>query len=271
MVKYHYAESQITIKRKGRELILGLKTRRTDLRITIRAMIFVIVLAMMLPGLQSRTYSEGLKEGSIQVEEVAVPEQTEIREEPIPLAVFDTVEVITLQIEIPSTEEEVVEPEPDPNWFVLEDVPLSEEDAIYLFEICGEDYEKYAMMLAIYQNETGFNHTLVGHNSNGTRDWGIGQANDCTIRYLRDKLGVQYMAQLQEDLRLGMDASVCLLDYHLEATGDLGLALLRYQLGEGGYANRISQGEYTTRTHTKVMGYYDTYLDQVAGNKPVNI
>ena len=70
--------------------------------------------------------------------------------------------------------------------------------------------------------------------------------------------------QTKEDLLdpyKNIQAGCALLVYHMRATGyNEDLALLRYQLGEGAYARLLSEGKTTTATHTKVIGFRNTFI-----------
>lgn len=87
--------------------------------------------------------------------------------------------------------------------------------------------------LAIAQHESGFNPDAINVNNKGTanetRDWGVMQLNDLTVR----TLGLQNPLEVQGNI----DAGVSLLaKYQMKYDGDLRLMLWAYASGPGAVA-----------------------------------
>ena len=119
----------------------------------------------------------------------------------------------------------------------------------------------YELVLAIIHNESRFQAGATHVNTNGTTDWGLMQINDVCFSFVsRAVPSIQTKEDLLDPYK-NIQAGCALLVYHMRATGyNEDLALLRYQLGEGAFATLLSKGETTTKTHTKVLGFRDTFI-----------
>jgi hypothetical protein len=129
-----------------------------------------------------------------------------------------------------------------------------------LDEICEDSVKLKATYLAIIEHESYFDESALHLNSNGTYDYGLGQINEVAFDLVSEELDISSMQDLL-DGDTNLKAMEVLLDYHLEATDNLDLAVLRYQLGNGAYSRLISSGVYTTETHQEVLSLRDEYLE----------
>lgn len=124
----------------------------------------------------------------------------------------------------------------------------------YLFNLC-EKYElDYRIMAGVIYNESNFIPTAVGHNTNGTSDWGLGQINDVCYGFVKQHVDINCMSDLLDPYK-NMEAMCAIMDYHKDATGDDAAALLRYQVGEGTYARMLREGDASTATQAQVLTF----------------
>lgn len=142
----------------------------------------------------------------------------------------------------------------------LQDVEATGLNIELLDEICGDDVEKKATFLAIIEHESGFSSSAIHLNEDGTRDYGYGQINDVTFEFLSEELGISEMGDLL-DGDTNILAMEALIDYHLDATGNLADAILRYQVGNGNYTKLRRRGITTTKTHQNVLSLQEKYID----------
>ena len=129
----------------------------------------------------------------------------------------------------------------------------------YAYEVAKVYGVPYEMLLAIINNESGFNGAATHVNKNGTTDWGLMQINDVCISFVSARVpGVSTGADLLNEYK-AIQAGAAILAYHYNRCGSIDEALLRYQVGEGNAKYYISNGT-RPAVHTKVMGYYNSYV-----------
>ena len=124
----------------------------------------------------------------------------------------------------------------------------------YLYDLCEEYDLDYRIMGGVIYNESNFIPTAVGHNTNGTSDWGLGQINDVCYSFVKQHVNINSMEDLLDPYK-NMRAMCAIMDYHKDATGDDVKALLRYQVGEGAYARMMARGETSTVTQAQVLAF----------------
>lgn len=160
-----------------------------------------------------------------------------------------------------SFEEVVIEstPKPEveeiPEWFV--DVPLEEALQEHIYNRCLEYNiaEHYELVYAVIRTESNYTPDIVSR----TNDYGLMQINKCNHEWLGGKLGiVDFLDPYQN-----VDAGIYLLQYLLHKYEDPTLALMCYNLGEGGAAKRWRDGVYTTSYADKVLDYYNQIIENI--------
>lgn len=153
--------------------------------------------------------------------------------------------------------EEVVieEVEEEPEWIV--DVPLEEDLQEHIYNRCIEYdiVEHYELVYAVIRTESNYTPDIVSR----TNDYGLMQINKCNHEWLGGKLGiVDFLDPYQN-----VDAGIYLLQYLLHKYEDPALALMCYNLGEGGAAKRWHEGIYTTTYTDKVLAYYNQIIENI--------
>ena len=89
------------------------------------------------------------------------------------------------------------------------------------------------------------------------------QVNEVNFDYLHETLGINSMQELLDD-KVGIRCGVQLLAYHKQYTDDDSSALLRYQVGAGGYNQYLKSGEWSNETHQRVLTYQKEFQDYLS-------
>lgn len=151
----------------------------------------------------------------------------------------------------------------DPAYLGYEQIKLynawPEEYKQYAYAAAQQAGVSYELVLAIIYNESRFQAGATHLNTNGTTDWGLMQINDVCFSFEQRAIGIQSMEELLDPYK-NMAAGCALLRYHMNATGNEDLALLRYQVGEGYYAKLVTEGTPYTKTQQNVLSYRNRYI-----------
>lgn len=139
------------------------------------------------------------------------------------------------------------------NW----DLELKE----YTYNLCIDKDLDYDTIIAVIYNESRFLSDVTGYNTNGTKDYGLMQINDSAFDFLNKTIGLESMADLY-DPKTNILAGTTLMEYHIDFTDDVDLALLRYQIGEGAY----SQCTQYPSVYSKVLGVREEFTEYVEEN-----
>lgn len=132
----------------------------------------------------------------------------------------------------------------------------------YTKELCKENDLEYNRVLAIIWNESRFQADATGYNTNGTKDYGLMQLNDVTFDFLSERIGIESMEDLY-DAKTNILAGITILKYHKDYTDNDDAALLRYQVGEGGYANIIENGKEPNQAYYNVIQKSEEFAEIV--------
>ena len=133
------------------------------------------------------------------------------------------------------------------------DIPLTQDIQEYLFKICNEYSVPIPLLLAVIETESGFNIDSIS----STDDYGLCQINIINHEHLSEVLGITNIMDPKQNIL----CSVYILSGHLNYTnGDIQLALMCYNCGQGGAQNLWNQGIYTTDYVDKVMSRYYKYV-----------
>lgn len=135
----------------------------------------------------------------------------------------------------------------------------------YTRNLCEENDLGYNTVLAIIWNESRFQSDITGHNTNGTKDYGLMQLNDVTFGFLSERIGIESMEDLY-DAKTNILAGITILKYHKDYTDDEDKALLRYQVGEGAYANMVKNGQEPNQTFYNVIQKSEEFAEIVSSN-----
>jgi soluble lytic murein transglycosylase-like protein len=118
----------------------------------------------------------------------------------------------------------------------------------------------YELVLAIINNESGFNASATHINKNGTTDWGLCQINDICIPFVAKRVaGVSVGSDLLDPYK-NIQACCAILAYHLARSTSIDEALLKYQVGEGNARYYIQEGTYPA-VFNRVKSYEGTYIN----------
>ncbi len=146
-------------------------------------------------------------------------------------------------------------PEPAGDIFIPFDVPLRIELQAYAAECCGE-YDPpvpVEVVLAIAEHESGFQSDAIGHNANGTQDYGLMQINDRAIPQLREDLGIG-TAEALLDPRTNIRAGVHILELHTSVfPNSVESVLMAYQYGAAGARDKLAAGITRTGFSQKIV------------------
>lgn len=105
--------------------------------------------------------------------------------------------------------------------------------------------DKYTLVLAIMQVESGYNASAVS----STNDYGLMQINECNHDALRETLSIVDFLDPQQNIEAGVYMiSTLLSKYESDEK-----ALMAYNLGEGGAATLWDYGKYSTRYVEEVL------------------
>lgn len=128
--------------------------------------------------------------------------------------------------------------------FVPLDVPMSAELQQFAAVLCtaAEPPVELETVLAIIEHESGFDPAVVGHNADGSSDYGLMQINSSTLPMLQEEIGIQSMDELL-DPRANLQAGIRILSLHTAAfPGDPQAALMAYQSGAAGARDKLAEG-----------------------------
>jgi len=147
------------------------------------------------------------------------------------------------------------EPNPSEDIFIPFDVPLRIELQVYAAECCGE-YDPpvpVEVVIAIAEHESGFQSDAIGHNANGTQDYGLMQINSCALPMLQRELGIREADELL-DPETNLRAGIHILAQHAAAfPGNPEAVLLAYQYGAAGARDKLAAGITRTGFSQKIV------------------
>lgn len=131
-----------------------------------------------------------------------------------------------------------------PPVFVPLDVPMSAELQRFAAGECAaaDPPVELATVLAIIEHESGFHPDVIGHNTDGSSDYGLMQINSSALPMLQETLGIQSMDELLEP-HTNLQAGILILSLHTAAFPDNPqAALMAYQCGAAGAKDKLSAG-----------------------------
>lgn len=150
----------------------------------------------------------------------------------------------------------------DPNELVATqpttyDIPLDAALQEHIYNLCV-DYcipEHYELVLALIWQESNFDASVVS----STGDYGLMQINTINHDWLSEELGVDDFLNPEQNVHAGVYVLAKLIHKH----GDVGKALMSYNMGERGAASYWSAGIYTST-------YSDSVIAKLAAIKMNN-
>ena len=114
----------------------------------------------------------------------------------------------------------------------------------YTRELCEEKGVNESIVLGIIWNESRFQSDAMGHNTDGTTDYGLMQLNTVTLPFLRENVGINSMEETL-DAKTNIECGVSLLEYYNSFSGGDYESLKMYQTGVGAYNKGVVHPAYT--------------------------
>lgn len=127
----------------------------------------------------------------------------------------------------------------------LYDVPLPEEEQLYLIKLCEANSVPPELVIAIIEKESTYNPDAVSRGG----DYGYMQINKCNHKWLREAYGVENFLDPYENILCG----VMIISEYLDKYGDYNKALMAYNMGEGGAKRMWKKGVYSTKYSRTVI------------------
>jgi soluble lytic murein transglycosylase-like protein len=128
------------------------------------------------------------------------------------------------------------------------DIPLSSELQQYTYDLSKEWGVDLELVFAIMDEESDYHPNAIGHNSNGTKDYGIMQINSSNHASLMDKLGITDFLDPKQNILAGIDMlSEC---YY---PNDIHRTLMCYNNGPGKTRKKRAAGIYSTQYSREVV------------------
>lgn len=138
----------------------------------------------------------------------------------------------------------------------------------YTERVCKEYGVSHSIVLGIIWNESRFNSNATNLNSNGTTDYGLMQLNDVTFDFLSETIGLKSMDELY-DAKTNILAGVNILSHYKEDTNNDLIALIKYQVGEGGYQSMLQTGSEPNKAFYSVVNKSNLF-DKIISNNEMN-
>lgn len=140
-------------------------------------------------------------------------------------------------------------PEDSSEGFVYsQDIPLSEDIQEFLYTTCEESGLNYHTILALIWNESRFDQNAIGYNSNGTRDNGLMQINDCNRGWIQRELGITDIMDPYNNITAATTMLSELVGQHGEYYG-----LMAYKMGEQGMLDSVARGSTSSKYVNALM------------------
>lgn len=128
------------------------------------------------------------------------------------------------------------------------DVPLDDELQFFIINVCEEHHIDPAVVMAVIDTESDFDADAVGDNG---ASFGLMQIQERWHRERMDKLGVTNLLDPYQNVVVGVDYLVELLDYY---DGNMAKALIAYNAGQlGAYKYYFSSGVYSNDYSAEVL------------------
>lgn len=130
-------------------------------------------------------------------------------------------------------------------------IPLDYDIQIYIYKQCQYDDDLYCFIMALIKQESGFDEKEVS----STNDYGLMQINACNHDSLQDKYGKKNFLDPYDNVYCG----IRIIKGYLKEYEYKNLALMAYNMGEGGARRLWKKGIYSSEYSRKVTEYYNKY------------
>lgn len=134
------------------------------------------------------------------------------------------------------------------------DIPLDYDIQRYIYRQCKNDNDLYCFVMAIIEQESGFNEKEVS----STNDYGLMQINACNHDDLQDKYGNKDFLDPYDNVYCG----IRIIRGYLKEFEYKNLALMVYNMGRAGARKLWREEIYSTKYSDSVLEKYRKYLQQ---------
>lgn len=135
------------------------------------------------------------------------------------------------------------------------DIPLDYDIQKYIYKQCGYDADLYCFIMAVIKQESEFDEKEVSM----TDDYGLMQINACNHDNLQDKYGKKNFLDPYDNVYCG----IRIIKGYLKKYEYKNLALMAYNMGEGGARRLWKKGIYSSEYSRKVTEYYKKYKKEL--------
>lgn len=126
----------------------------------------------------------------------------------------------------------------------LYDITLPSELQLYTYDLCQKYSVDTELILAIMQREnTNLNPSAIGHNRNGSSDYGLMQINSSNHRWLSEELGITNFLDEKQSILAGV---YMVAEIQKSYTTDLHEILIAYNMGPAKIKELHAKGIYST-------------------------
>lgn len=140
------------------------------------------------------------------------------------------------------------------------DVPLSHPLQKYIFEICEDEGVPVALVLAMIENESGFNPEAVST----TADTGLMQLNEINYGMLEEEYHCSDMLNPYQNVYCGIKM---IASYLKKYEGDTHKALMAYNMGEYGATKAWEDGVTSTNYSARTIELMEKYMEEKHNGK----
>lgn len=134
------------------------------------------------------------------------------------------------------------------------DIPLDYDVQIYIYKQCGYKKDLYCFIMAMIEQESGFNEKEIS----STNDYGLMQINGCNHDDLNNKYGKQNFLDPYDNVYCGIK----IIKGYLKEFEHKNLALMAYNMGRGGARRLWRNGIYSSIYSDSVIEKYHKYLEK---------
>lgn len=145
---------------------------------------------------------------------------------------------------------------------LLESVPLDAETQAAIYDVCGQDPELFAAVMAIADQESDFDPDTIGDSGNSI---GMMQIN---TRWQAERVKALGITDLTDPVQ----SATVAVDYLRELSEDYGLGWVHdhslymgYNMGPGGAKRALRRGSTSSAYSREVMPSFDGYLGEMEG------
>lgn len=141
---------------------------------------------------------------------------------------------------------------------VLFDIPLSESLQVYIYEICAEKEVPVSLILAMIEQESGFNPEAIS----ATGDYGLMQINKVNHEWLQEDYRCADMLDPYQNVFCG----ISIISSYIKKYENLEKALMAYNMGDYGAQKAWGNGITSTKYSEKILTLMEKYEEVSNGS-----